>query len=88
MINSILSGVLAAASPFFAKILPDCQQEEDFVITVEYTYEELFSVLEYVYSGRLVCSGEKRERILSLFQELKINMTPQSTVQQSSGNLL
>lgn len=66
-----------AASQFFASLLPDFQQEEDFMITVEYSYEEMFSILEYIYSGRLVSSVEKREQILNILSELKINTAVQ-----------
>lgn len=77
--------MLAAASPFFASILPDCRQEKEFFISVEYTYEELFSVLEYVYSGILMCSEGNREQILGIFTELGINTTAQSAEQKNIG---
>lgn len=67
-------------------MLPDYQQEEDFVITVEYTYEEMFLILEYIYSGRLICSIDKKDRILSISKELKICTAELPKTEQNEGD--
>jgi len=64
--------VLAAASPFLASILPDCELENDVCITTELLYDEMFCVLEYIYSGKLLCSADNKEKMLNILQEFKV----------------
>ena len=65
-------GVLAAASSFFAALLPDCELELDVCISTDLTCEEMFCVLEYIYSGKLLCSAEIKDRILSILKDFNI----------------
>lgn len=64
--------VLAAASPFLASILPDCELENDVCITTELLYDEMFCVLEYIYSGKLLCSADNKEKMLSILKDFKV----------------
>lgn len=64
--------VLAAASPFFARLLPRCELESDVCVTTELTYDEMFCVLEYLYSGKLVCSEGTQQRLLAALREFQV----------------
>ena len=64
--------VLAAASSFFASILPDCELENDVCITTELLYDEMFCVLEYIYSGKLLCSADIKDKLLSILRDFKV----------------
>ena len=64
--------VLAAASPFLASILPDCELENDVCITTELLYDEMFCVLEYIYSGKLLCSADNKEKLLNILKDFKV----------------
>ncbi|KAI9565271.1 hypothetical protein GHT06_009056 [Daphnia sinensis] len=64
--------VLAAASRFFSTLLPDCELELDVCISIDLSFEELFCVLEYIYSGKLLCSVKSKDRILSILREFDI----------------
>ncbi|XP_045023503.1 uncharacterized protein LOC123467774 [Daphnia magna] len=64
--------VLAAASRFFSILLPDCELDLDVCISIDLSFEELFCVLEYIYSGKLLCSVKSKDRILSILKEFDI----------------
>ena len=64
--------VLAAASPFFARLLPDCELESDVCVTTELTYDDMFCVLEYVYSGKLLCPTDSRNRLQEVLRQFQI----------------
>ena len=63
---------MAAASPFFASLLPDCELELDVCISTDLSFEEMFCVLEYIYSGKLLCSVKSKDRILSILKDFEI----------------
>lgn len=75
---------MAAASPFFADLLPENELELDICISVDLTFEEMFCVLEYVYSGKLLCSYQSKDSILSILKDFKI-FVPGCTTQMSTG---
>jgi hypothetical protein len=52
--------------------LPDCELELDVCISIDLSFEEVFCVLEYIYSGKLLCSIQSKERILSILKEFDI----------------
>lgn len=63
---------MAAASPFFAALLPDCELELDVCVSVDLGFEEMFCVLEYIYCGKLLCSAQNKEKILSILKEFEV----------------
>lgn len=68
----MISGVLAAASPFFATLLPDQELEVDVCISINVDFNEMFCILEYIYSGKLLCPATSKDRILSIMEEFRI----------------
>lgn len=67
-----IPGVLAAVSPFFANLLPDSELELDVCISVELTFEEMSSVLEFIYSGKTQFLLQNKERILGILKDFGI----------------
>ena len=65
-------GVLAASSQFFASFLPQGELENEICISTDLLYSELFCILEYMYSGRLMCTFEKKDEILKLLKEYQV----------------
>jgi hypothetical protein len=65
-------GVLAAASPFFAALLPDSELELDVCISIDWSFEDVFCILEYIYSGKLLCSVQSKDRILGILKEFGV----------------
>lgn len=74
---------MAAVSPFFASLLPEGELELDVCISVDWTFEDMFCVLEYIYSGKLLCSIQSKERILSILNDFGI-FVPDNLQQQHS----
>jgi hypothetical protein len=65
-------GGLAASSKFFAYLLPEGELENEICIFTELVYSELFCILEYIYSGKLLCSLQQKDEILSLLKEYQV----------------
>lgn len=63
---------MAASSSFFASLLPEGELENEICISTELFYSDLFCILEYVYSGKLLCSLQKKDEILSLLREYQV----------------
>lgn len=63
---------MAATSPFFAGLLPKNELEMEICISIELTYDEMFCVLEYVYSGKLLCPSQNKDKILSILKDFGI----------------
>lgn len=84
-----IPGVLAAASQFFADLLPNSELELDVCVSVELTFEEMSCVLEYIYSGKFQCLLQQRENILGILKDFGINIpnifVPESASKQPAG---
>ena len=65
-------GVLAASSQFFASFLPQGELENEICISTDLLYSELFCILEYIYSGKLMCAFEKKDEILKILKEYQV----------------
>ena len=63
---------MAASSKFFASLLPEGELENEICISTELLYSDLFCILEYIYSGKLLCSLQKKDEILSLLREYQV----------------
>lgn len=63
---------MAASSKFFASLLPEGELENEICIFTELLYSELFCILEYIYSGKLLCSIQQKDEILSLLKEYQV----------------
>ena len=59
-------------SPFFASLLPAGELDVEICITTEWQYEDLFAILEYIYSGNLLCPLQRKKRLLQILKELQI----------------
>lgn len=72
-------------SPFFASLLPDGELDADICITVEWLHKDVFAVLEYIHSGRLMCSIQRKNRLLKILRQLQIFVPDE--LQEEPANL-
>lgn len=77
---------MAASSPFFAALLPNSELELDVCISIDLTFEEMFCVLQYIYSGKTFCALKIKERILSILKDFGI-FVPENVQKQKRCNL-
>lgn len=74
---------MAAASSFFADLLPDDDLELNICISVELTFEEMSCVLEYIYSGTFQCLLQNKEKVLGILKDFGI-FVPEHALRQNS----
>lgn len=83
----LLIGILAASSKFFASLLPDGELEHEICISTEVLYSDLLCILEYMYSGKLLCSLQQKDEILLLLKEYQVfvpdNWTAGASLEES-----
>jgi len=52
--------------------LPESELETDVCISTELDYDTLFAVLEYIYSGRLLCTSNCRDELIKVLKQFQI----------------
>nr|CAD7571606.1 unnamed protein product [Timema californicum] len=64
--------VLSVCSPLFQELLSNCQDPHPVIIFSEMNFNDICSIVEFVYRGELSIGGDRMTSVLKVAEELKI----------------